>query len=335
MENKSTPSPQASLCWWSPPCWQAWPSGSRATTPTTSSTSCPPATAWWPAAPGRRALQGRGRGQGHAHRVRSAGQRQRADPHRVNEQAPISPTTFAVLGYQGVTGPAHVQLDDAEQPYPELPPAPAACRACRSSPRPFGQLAEQAPRPSWGRSKRPRAASTSCWATATSKSSPRRCPTSAAAAGSVNTLTQRLDATVSPAPGPGPRPHCRPGQRRAPDAAVAAAGGRQRVRPAVDLGKTNQRLNAEGGAIDQITAGTQSPARAADQFSTATLPGEPRRRRHGPRRPPDGPRGRGISDNPQLFIYGSAASRPGRVSPVLVVADEGVSDRAAWAAWAL
>ena len=43
----------------------------------------------------------------------------------VNEQAPISPTTFAVLGYQGVTGLAHVLLDDAEQPYPELPPGPS------------------------------------------------------------------------------------------------------------------------------------------------------------------------------------------------------------------
>eukprot|EP01041_Mallomonas_annulata_P033913 gene33913-56596_t len=43
----------------------------------------------------------------------------------VNEQAPISPTTFAVLGYQGVTGLAHVQLDDAEKPYPELPPGPS------------------------------------------------------------------------------------------------------------------------------------------------------------------------------------------------------------------
>ena len=41
---------------------------------------------------------------------------------------------------------------------------------------------------------------------------------------------------------------------------------------AVDLGTTTQRLNAEGGAIDQITIGTQSLARAADQFSNTTLP---------------------------------------------------------------
>lgn len=79
----------------------------------------------------------------------------------VNEQAPISPTTFAVLGYQGVTGLAHVQLDDAEKPYPELPPAPAACRACRSSPRRLASWPNRRP-PSSARSKRPRAASTSC-----------------------------------------------------------------------------------------------------------------------------------------------------------------------------
>ena len=36
----------------------------------------------------------------------------------VNTDAPISPTTFATLGYQGVTGLAHIQLDDADAPLP-------------------------------------------------------------------------------------------------------------------------------------------------------------------------------------------------------------------------
>src|SRR3989442_6147536 len=33
----------------------------------------------------------------------------------IGVNTPITPTTFAVLGYQGVTGLAHVQLDDADQ----------------------------------------------------------------------------------------------------------------------------------------------------------------------------------------------------------------------------
>ncbi|WP_043821849.1 MlaD family protein, partial [Delftia sp. RIT313] len=37
----------------------------------------------------------------------------------IGVNTPITPTTFAVLGYQGVTGLAHVQLDDADQPQPQ------------------------------------------------------------------------------------------------------------------------------------------------------------------------------------------------------------------------
>ena len=44
----------------------------------------------------------------------------------VNEQAPISPTTFAVLGYQGVTGLAQVQLEGAGTALVEDPGAVGA-----------------------------------------------------------------------------------------------------------------------------------------------------------------------------------------------------------------
>lgn len=85
---------------------------------------------------------------------------------------------------------------------------------------------------------------------------------------------------------------------------------------AVDLGKTNQRLNAEGGAIDQITAGTQSLARAADQFSTATLPRVNRAADDTARAARQmGRAAGGINDNPQLFIYGSGRIPPGPGEP--------------------
>ena len=43
----------------------------------------------------------------------------------VSVNAPITPTTFAVLGYQGVTGLAYVLLDDSGESYPPLPPGPS------------------------------------------------------------------------------------------------------------------------------------------------------------------------------------------------------------------
>ena len=56
----------------------------------------------------------------------------------VNTDAPLSPTTFATLGYQGVTGLAHIQLDDAEAPLPQ--PAPRASGLPRL---PFADVVER------------------------------------------------------------------------------------------------------------------------------------------------------------------------------------------------
>ena len=85
---------------------------------------------------------------------------------------------------------------------------------------------------------------------------------------------------------------------------------------AADVSKTTQRLGAEGGPIDQITIGTQSLARAADQFSTTTLP------RLNRAADDTSPAARtlsrtagGVSDNPQLFIYGSGRIPPGPGEP--------------------
>ena len=87
----------------------------------------------------------------------------------VNEQAPISPTTFAVLGYQGVTGLAHVLPTNLT---PSCPRAPAVCRACPSSRRRLASSPSRPP-PSSPRWTKPRGASTNCWATPTSKNSPK------------------------------------------------------------------------------------------------------------------------------------------------------------------
>jgi phospholipid/cholesterol/gamma-HCH transport system substrate-binding protein len=62
----------------------------------------------------------------------------------VNDQAPITPGTFAVLGYQGVTGLAHVQLDDegVAQPAAPRPQWPAAAAAAQ-----LAAVAPGGPRP--------------------------------------------------------------------------------------------------------------------------------------------------------------------------------------------
>ena len=85
---------------------------------------------------------------------------------------------------------------------------------------------------------------------------------------------------------------------------------------AADVSKTTLRLGAEGGPIDQITIGTQSLARAADQFSTTTLPRLNRAADDTSRAARTLSRtAGGVADNPQLFIYGSGRIPPGPGEP--------------------
>ena len=233
----------------------------------------------------------------------------------VNEQAPISPTTFAVLGYQGVTGLAHVQLDDEQQPYPELPPGPSGLPRLPLKPSPFGKLAEQAPAILTQVEEATRRINQLLGDTNQQLLTQTLGNISSAAAG-VNTLTQKLDATVTQRldPALASIPPLA-GEARKTLQALQQAGNSVTTL-ASDFSKTTQRITAEGGAIDQITLGTQALARAADQFGTTTLPRVNRAaddtslaarrlsRAVG-----------GITDNPQLFIYGSGRIPPGPGEP--------------------
>jgi phospholipid/cholesterol/gamma-HCH transport system substrate-binding protein len=229
----------------------------------------------------------------------------------VNEQAPISPTTFAVLGYQGVTGLAHVLLDDAEKPYPELPPGPSGLPRLPLKPSPFGKLAEQAPAILTQVEEATRRIN-QLLGDGNQQKLTEALSNIGQAAGSVNTLTQRLDATVTQRldPALAALPPLASDARQTLQSLQQAGAGVSAL--AADLGKTTQRLNAEGGAIDQITIGTQSLARAADQFSSSTLPRVNRAADDTSRAARQlGRAAGGITDNPQLFIYGSGRIPPG------------------------
>ncbi len=229
----------------------------------------------------------------------------------VNEQAPISPTTFAVLGYQGVTGLAHILLDDADQPYPELPPGPSGLPRLPLKPSPFGRLAEQAPNILNQVEEATRRVNQLLSDDNQQKLS-EALGSIAQAAGSVNTLTQRLDATVAQRldPALAALPPLAGDARKTLQALQQAGSNVSAL--AADVGKTTQRLNAEGGAIDQITTGTQALARAADQFGSTTLPRLNRAADDTSRAARQLSRtAGGVTDNPQLFIYGSGRIPPG------------------------
>ncbi len=229
----------------------------------------------------------------------------------VSDQAPISPTTFAVLGYQGVTGLAHVLLDDAEQPYPELPPGPSGLPRLPLKPSPFGKLAEQAPAILTQVEEATRRIN-QLLGDNNQQLLTKALTNIGDAAGGVNALTQRLDTTLTQ--------RLDPALAALPPLAGDARQTLQALRQAGesvttltnDFSQTSRRLTAEGGAIDQITIGTQALARAADQFGANTLPRLNRAADDTSRAARQLSRtAGGVSDNPQLFIYGSGRIPPG------------------------
>lgn len=229
----------------------------------------------------------------------------------VNEQAPISANTFAVLGYQGVTGLAHVQLDDAAAPYPELPPGPSGLPRLPLKPSPFGRLAEQAPA-ILGQVEEATRRINQVLSDTNQKLLTEAIGNIGQAAGSVNALTQRLDTTVQTRldPALASLPALTGDARKTLQSLQQAGASVSAL--AADVSKTTQRLGADGGPIDQITVGTQSLARAADQFSTTTLPRLNRAADDTSRAARQlGRTAGGVSDNPQLFIYGSGRIPPG------------------------
>lgn len=233
----------------------------------------------------------------------------------VSVDAPLSPTTFAVLGYQGVTGLAYVLLDDAGQSYPPLPPGPSGLPRLPLRTSPFSQLSEQGPI-ILNQVQEATQRINQLLAEDNQRLLREALGNIGQAAGSVHSLSQRLDATV--------QQRLDPALAALPPLASDARKTLQSLQQAgasvsvlaADVSKTTQRLGAEGGPIDQITIGTQSLARAADQFSTTTLPRLNRAADDTSRAARTLSRtAGGVADNPQLFIYGSGRIPPGPGEP--------------------
>lgn len=231
----------------------------------------------------------------------------------VDRAAPISPTTFATLGYQGVTGLAHIQLDDDKHPVPQPPPGPSGLPRLPLKSSPLSQLAEQGPailgqvqeatkriNELLGEDNQQR------FATALEQLGQ--------AAGSVNTLAQRLERTVDTRLDPALAVVPQVAQDARQTLAALRQAGDSAGRAAEDIGATVRGLSAKGGPIDEIATGSKSLAAAADRFGRVTLP----RLNHAADETARAARrlGRtasGISDNPQSLIYGpgEAAAGPG------------------------
>ena len=243
----------------------------------------------------------------------------------VNEETPITASTFAVLGYQGVTGLAYVLLDDAGEAQPRLPPGASGLPRLPLESSPFSKLADQGP-VILGRLDDAVQRLNQVLGEENQKHITSALVNIGQAAGSVHALSLKLDATVT--------------QRLDPALAAVpalAAQARQTLQTlqqagantasaAADMGQVARRLNEPDGVIDQTARGTLALSRSLERFNAVTLPRVEAATDATARAARQfGRMTAGVSDNPQALIYGPGAPLPGPgeagfVAPVPAVA---------------
>lgn len=236
----------------------------------------------------------------------------------VGTETPISPTTFAVLGYQGVTGLAHVQLDDGDKPLPELPPGPSGLPRLLLKSSPLSMLADQGP-VLLGRVDEVTRRLNDMLNDANQQRVSSALENIAGSAQAVRglteglqqTLVQKIDPALSeiPALAADARKALQSLERASQSATAVTTG----------LGQTVERINAPGGPLEQIATGTQALTRAAEGLGRTTLPQVGRASADVSRAARQmGAAAGSFSDNPQAVIYGSGRAMPGPGEPGFV-----------------
>ena len=236
----------------------------------------------------------------------------------VNSDAPISPTTFATLGYQGVTGLAHVLLDDSPQPLPAPPPGLSGLPRLPLKSSPLSQLAEQGPA-ILGQIQEATQRINQVLGDENQQRFATALTQLGSAAAGVSSLAKRLERTVDTRLDPALAAVPQVAQdARQTLAALRQAGDAARG-TADEISATVRALSAEGGPVEDIAASSKSLAAAADRFGRVTLP----RLNHAADETARAARrlGRtaaGISDNPQALIYGPGQASAGPGEPGFV-----------------
>lgn len=229
----------------------------------------------------------------------------------VNSEAPITQTTYAMLGYQGVTGLAHIQLDDDNTETTPLPPGPDGIPRLRVKPSPFGQIAEQGPIilqqvEDATRKVNDLLSEDNQQVLVDSMKSLGQ------AAQSMEQLSKRLMVTVD--------------TKLDPALASLPAIAQDTRKTLAGIQKTSNdvstavgSLAAKGGVVDQMGQAVEKVSDAADNFNRSTLPAMGRTMHDvGSAARRMGDTADAFKNNPQSLIYGSSNALPGPGEPGFV-----------------
>lgn len=239
----------------------------------------------------------------------------------VDSKAPVSATgTYGMLGYQGVTGIAHIQLDDMTEPLQTamaLGDSGITRLPMKSSP--LSVLADQG---MTILSKVDEA--TKRINQLLGDENQERFSTLlgnlSEAAGNVSDVTRAMHTTLREQVTPAVQqfPAMAQDARKAMQAMEKA--GQEASALARDVRQMTATVQGPGGALEQITTGTQAMSRAAERFDRATLPGISQAASDVSFAARQlGNAASGIGDNPQSLLYGVGGvpgpGEPGFVAP--------------------
>lgn len=234
----------------------------------------------------------------------------------VDADAPISAkTTYAQLGYQGVTGIAHVQLDDSDSTQEPLPAGPSGLSRLPMKSSPLTVLADQGML-IMGRVDEATRRINELLGTENQQRFSAALGDIAGAAKGVNELTHSLNRTLTERIDPAVEqlPALSDSARRSMVALEKA--GQEAGRLATDVRQLTQRLQVEGGPMAQLERGAESMGAAAEQLSRTTLPAVTQAASDVSRAARGmGAAASGITNNPQSLIFGEGQVQPGPGEP--------------------
>lgn len=230
----------------------------------------------------------------------------------VDSKAPVSPTTtFGMLGYQGVTGIAHIQLDDVTEPMAALPEGPGGIPRLLMKSSPLSVLADQGMTILSKVDEATRRINQLLGDDNQERFSSLLLNLSDAAS-NVSGVTRSMHTTLQQE-----LPGMTQDARRALQAMEKA--GQEAGALAQEVRRMTTTVQGPDGALTRITEGSQAMARAAERLDRATLPGisqaasdvSSAARRMGSA-------AAGIGDNPQSLLYGLDVGQPGPGEPGFV-----------------
>ena len=251
----------------------------------------------------------------------------------VDDSAPITGSTYATLGFQGVTGLAFIQLDDGGQATSALPSPPDAPARIPMRPSLLSKLSDQ------GVAILTQIEQTSqrvnqLLAPENQKQLMGTIAGIGDSAATVQQLSQRivqlsgtmeniLNAQLGPQRVSIPQFVQEAGGTLKSLSATSASVGQTALeftKTAAEITRVAERLNAQGGVVDRLAETAGAVTAAGQAFSAATLPRLNRTSEDAARTARQLSRAVGtISDNPQSLLFGTGPVVPGPGEPGFVL----------------